>query len=287
MKILGKIAGIILLIFLIIFLILAIPAVQTKLGKYATTRLNDDFNTDINIGKVGLQLNGDVELKEILIKDYKKDTLISIGELNTSIISFRNLYNSKLNFGDIDIQDLFFNLKTYEGEEDTNLDIFVARFDDDNPRVGPSKFLFSSSDVSIENGIFRLSDENLDDPEVFVFSDLNANTTNFLINGPDVSSRINKFSFIDSRGIKVEDLMANFEYTRSHMIFDDLNIKTEASELKGDLRFDYKREDLKDFTDKVNVLASFNDSEVSLTELNVFFDEFGVNQKAKLNADLK
>ena len=287
MKILGKIAGIILLIFLIIFLILAIPAVQTKLGKYATTRLNDDFNTDINIGKVGLQLNGDVELKEILIKDYKKDTLISIGELNTSIISFRNLYNSKLNFGDIDIQDLFFNLKTYEGEEDTNLDIFVARFDDDNPRVGPSKFLFSSSDVSIENGIFRLSDENLDDPEVFVFSDLNANTTNFLINGPDVSSRINKFSFIDSRGIKVEDLMANFEYTRSHMIFDDLNIKTEASELKGDLRFDYKREDLKDFTDKVNVLASFNDSEVSLTELNVFFDEFGVNQKAKLNANLK
>jgi len=140
---LGKIAGIILLIFLIIFLILAIPAVQTKLGKYATTRLNDDFNTDINIGKVGLQLNGDVELKEILIKDYKKDTLISIGELNTSIISFRNLYNSKLNFGDIDIQDLFFNLKTYEGEEDTNLDIFVARFDDDNPRVGQINFLFS------------------------------------------------------------------------------------------------------------------------------------------------
>ena len=70
------------------------------------------------------------------------------------------------------------------------------------------------------------------------------------------------------------------------MNFGDLSIETEKSELKGDLRFDYKREDLKDFTDKVNVTASFRDSEISLTELNVFFDEFGVNQRADFNADL-
>ncbi|WP_343067589.1 translocation/assembly module TamB domain-containing protein [Winogradskyella flava] len=278
--------GIILLLFLIVFLILGIPAVQTKLGQYATQRLNNDFKTDINIGKVGLQLNGDIEFKEILIRDYKKDTLVSIGELNSSIISFQNLYNSKLNFGDIDIQDLVFNLKTYKGAEDTNLDVFVDKFDDDNPRQGPSKFLLSSSDVSIENGIFRLIDENKEVPKIFEFTDLNANTTNFLINGPDVSSRINKFSFKDSRGIAVDNLMANFEYTLTHMIFGDLNIKTKGSELKGDLRFDYEREDLKDFVDKVNVTASFNDSEVSLTELNVFFDEFGTNQRASLNADL-
>ncbi|MCT4629620.1 translocation/assembly module TamB domain-containing protein [Winogradskyella sp.] len=272
--------------FLIVFLIVGIPAVQTKLGKYATERLNEDFKTDINIGKVGLQLNGDIELKEILIRDYKKDTLISIGELNSSIISFKNLYNSKLNFGDIDIHDLVFNLKTYKGKRDTNLDVFVEKFDDDNPRVGPSKFLLSSSDVSIEDGIFKLTDENLENPKIFVFTELNANTTNFLIYGPDVSSRINKFSFKDSRGIAVDNLMANFEYTLHHMNFGDLKIKTENSELKGDLRFDYKREDLKYFTDKVNVTASFKDSEVSLTELNVFFDEFGVNQRASFNADL-
>ncbi|EDP70626.1 hypothetical protein FBALC1_07703 [Flavobacteriales bacterium ALC-1] len=70
------------------------------------------------------------------------------------------------------------------------------------------------------------------------------------------------------------------------MSFGALDIKTELSELKGSLRFNYKREDLKDFTDKVNVVASFRDSEISLTELNVFFDEFGTNQRAKLNADL-
>jgi len=267
-------------------LILSIPAVQTKLGRYITDRVNNDFKTNINIGRVGLQINGDIELKEILIRDYKKDTLISVGELNSSIISFRNLYNSKLNFGDIDLKDVAFNLKTYKGENDTNLDVFVAKFDSDNPRVGPSEFLFSSSDVSIQDGIFRLIDENLETPEIFQFTELNANTTNFLINGPEVRARINKFSFKDSRGIAVKNLMANFEYTLNHMNFGDLNIKTDASELKGDLRFDYKREDFKHFTDKVNVKASFRDSNISLTELNAFFDEFGTDQHANFNADL-
>ncbi|MDH7912539.1 translocation/assembly module TamB [Winogradskyella sp. SYSU M77433] len=268
------------------FLILSIPAVQTRLGKYATDRINEDFKTDINIGKIGLQLNGDIELKEILIRDYKKDTLFSIGELNSSIISFRNLFNTKLNFGDIDIQDLVFNLKTYEGEKDTNLDVFVAKFDDDNPRKERSDFLFSSSDLSIENGIFKLIDENRETPNVFNFEGINANTTNFLINGPDVSCRINKFSFTDSRGVEVKNLMTNFEYTLDHMNFGDLNIKTERSELKGNLRFNYNREDFKDFVDKVNLEASFKDSEISLTELNVFFDEFGVNQRTSFNAEL-
>ncbi|EPR70789.1 hypothetical protein ADIWIN_3436 [Winogradskyella psychrotolerans RS-3] len=274
------------MLFFILFLVLSIPAVQTKLGRYATDRINNDFKTNINIGRVGLQLNGDIELKEILIRDYKKDTLISVGELNSSIISFQNLLNSKLNFGDIDLQDVMFNLKTYKGEEDTNLDVFVAKFDDDNPRVGPSEFLFSSSDVSIENGIFRLVDENLETPKIFEFTELNANTTNFLINGPEVRSRINKFSFRDSRGIAVKNLMANFEYTLDHMSFGDLNIKTEESEIIGELRFDYNREDFKHFTDKVNVVASFKGSDISLTELNVFFDEFGTDQHAAFNADL-
>ncbi|WP_391593604.1 translocation/assembly module TamB domain-containing protein [Winogradskyella sp.] len=179
-----------------------------------------------------------------------------------------------------------FNLKTYKGEEDTNLDVFVAKFDDDNPRKKKSEFLFSSSDVSIEDGIFRLTDENRESPKILEFTDLNANTTNFLINGPEVSMRINTFNFNHSQGVRVENLVADFEYALDHMRFDGLNIKTRQSELKGDLQFNYKREDLQDFTNKVNVVANFKDSRINLTELNAFFDEFGVNQTASLNTEL-
>lgn len=267
-------------------LLLSIPAIQTKLGGYVTKRLNNDFNTNITVGKVGLQFNGDVELKEILIRDYKKDTLISASELNTSILNFKNLYDGKLNFGDIDLEDLIFNIKTYKDATETNLDVFVARFDDDNPRKDKSSFLLSSSDVSIYNGLFKFIDENKQTPKILEFSKLNINATNFLINGSDVSARINTLSFKDSRGLEMENLSTNFGYTLTQMTFDDLDIKTKNSVLKGDLKFSYNREDFSDFENKVLVTANFKNADVALNELNTFYNEFGANEHAKFDTEV-
>ena len=267
-------------------LLLSIPSIQTYLGKKVTTKINEDFKTNINIGKIGLQFNGDVELKEILIRDYKKDTLISVVELNTSILNFRNVINSKLVFGDIDLEGLIFNLKTYKGETETNLDIFVAKFDEDNPSDKKSGFLLSSSDVTINGGIFRLIDENKETPKILEFTNIFTNTTNFLINGSDVSTRINTLSFLDSRGLEVKNLISNFSYTPSNILLENLSIKTLNSSLEGEVKFFFNREELQDFTNKVRVDATFTGSDIALNELNTFYNEFGVNQRAKLSAKL-
>ena len=192
------------MLFIILVLILSIPSVQTKIGRYATKRINDTYKTNISIGGVGLQFNGDVELLDILIRDFKMDTLISIKELNTSIISYRNIYNNKLNFGDIDLYGLVFNLKTYKGETDTNLDVFVDKLDEDNPTASENPFLLSSSDITIEDGIFNIVDENKEDIEVLSISKLNANVTDFLIDGPNVKP--------DSFMILMLDLNASEEF---------------------------------------------------------------------------
>ncbi|WP_232333099.1 translocation/assembly module TamB domain-containing protein [Mariniflexile maritimum] len=275
-----------LLLFIILVLVLSIPAVQTSLGNYATKRLNQAFKTNINIDKVSLQFNGDVELKHIYIEDYKKDTLINIDELNTSIINLRNLMNGRLTFGDIDIESLVFNIKTYKGATETNLDVFVHKFEDDNPRKSESSFLLSSSDVSIYNGTFRLLDENKETNKLLEFTNLNINATNFLINGSEVSTRINTLAFNDSRGLVMKNLMTNFSYTLTSMTFANLDAQTQHSTLKGDLKFSYAREDLQYFTDKVLVKANFKDSHLFLNELNIFYNEFGKNQSATFNVNL-
>jgi hypothetical protein len=267
-------------------LVLSIPAVQTSLGKYITGIINDDFGTNINIGKIGLQFNGDVELKEVYIEDYKKDTLIAVDEINTSILNYRNVIHGTLDFGNIDVYNLTFNIKTYKGENDTNLNVFVDKFESDNPRKDKSTFLLSSSDVSMYDGTFRLIDENRKTQKVLEFYDLNINSTNFVIAGSDVNARINTLNFKDSRGAYVKNLVTDFKYTLTHMTFDNLSIKTEKSNLFGNLRFDYNREDFKDFEDKVRVTANFKDSEVYLDDLNTFYNEFGTNQKAKIDVKL-
>lgn len=225
-------------------------------------------------------------MEQIYIEDHHQDTLIAIEKLNTSILSFKKLYEGRLTFGDINIDGLTFNVKTYKGEEDANLDVFVASFDDDKPKTKKSNFLMSSSDVSINGGTFRLVDENTKTRDIFEFIDLDINATDFLIYGSDVSARINQLSFTDSRGLSIERMSTNFEYTLTKMSFENLSIQTPNSNLKGRLQFNYNRKDFQDFSNKVNVAANFKDSKVSLDELNVFYDEFGKNQTAEFSADL-
>lgn len=274
------------MLFIILVLILSIPPVQTFLGKKVTKRINDDYGTHIYINKVGLRFNGDVELKGIYIEDFKQDTLIGIDALNTSIRNYRNLYNNKLTFGDINVKGLTFNIRTYLGEDQTNLDVFVARFDEDNPRPDKSNFLLSSSDVSIYGSTFRMINDNKENPKILEFNNLNLNATNFLINASDVSARINTLTFKDSRGLTIKNMVTNFEYTLDHMTFADLSIKTPNSFLEGDLTFKYKREDLQDFTNKVEVVGAFKDSDVMLNELNTFYNEFGVKDHAQFSVRL-
>lgn len=184
--------------------LLSIPAIQTALGSYATGKINDVYGTDIKIEKAGLQFNGDVELKSILIKDHFEAPMISVSELNTSVLNFAKMVNNELVFGDIDLYNLFFHVKTYKGESDTNLDIFVDKFDTQNPRKYVAKFLLSSSRLNINSSVFRLTDENKDSPVVLNFTDLNILATDFLISGPDIDANIKRLSFIDSRGLALK-----------------------------------------------------------------------------------
>lgn len=278
--------AIVLLLFLILMLILAIPSVQTSLGNYATKKINEQYNTNINIDKVALKFNGDVSLKDVYIEDFKKDTLLFAKDINASIVNFRNLYSGKLNFGDIDIEALKFYIVTYKDEINTNLDVFVAKFDNDSLKTEPSGFLFSSSDISINNGHFKLVDYNKETTDLLDLNNLYINATNFVINGPDVKTRINTLSFNSKRGVAVKNMTTNFEYGLDHMDFGNLNITTDNSVINGHLRFDYLREDLQYFEDKVQLTASFNNSEIRLDELNKFYNEFGTGQQAKFAVDL-
>ncbi|MEO6346715.1 MAG: translocation/assembly module TamB domain-containing protein [Aquaticitalea sp.] len=278
--------AIFLLLFIILVLLLSLSSVQTYLGKKVTSRINKDFGTHINIEKVGLKFNGDVEIKSVYIEDYRKDTLININDLKTSILSFRNIYNGKLVFGDIAIDGLTFNIKIYKGEPKSNLDVFIAKFEQDNPQKEVKTFLFSSSDVSIYGGTFRMINENKETPKLIEFDKLYLNATNFVIHDNDISARVNTFAFIDSRGLVVKNMVTDFEYTSDHISFADLRINTPQSTLKGNVKFLFSKEDLSDFTNKVKVEANFKDSEVLLDELNTFYNEFGTSQRAKLNVNL-
>ena len=275
-----------LLILVLSSIVFSLPVVQTKIAKKATNSINSEFGTNINIERVQFSpFTLGATIKEIYVEDYQKDTLFYIQKLSTSILSIRNMTNGRLEFGDIDVDGLLFKLKTYEGERDTNLDVFVDKLDDGEPRKpGTPPFFMSSSEINIYESKFLLIDENLENKEVLRFKDLTVNATDFQILGPEVGMRVNDLSLLSKRNLRLEKLSTDFKYTKQQMRFDSLQIKTKESILKGNLQFDYNREDFRDFLNKVNVKASFEESAVAFNEINAYFDEFGKDKTATFSS---
>ncbi len=262
--------------------------VQTRFAKYATNRINTEFGTNINIERLRVSLiTWEASLKGVYVEDNHNDTLFHINALTTSILNLRNLAEGKLEFGDIEIDDLLFNLKTYEGEINTNLEDFIDKLDDGKPREpGSPPFFFSSSKVSIENSSFKYADENLDKEEILNFKDLEISANDFLIIGPEVTTDIETMSFASSLGIKVSKLATEFKYSKQQMRFDSLNIETTQSIINGNLVFNYDRKDFSDFLNKVNITANFEESTVALDEINLLYDEFGKGKMVSLSTNV-
>jgi len=277
--------GIILLL-LGIVIALNTPSVQTKLGQYATSWLNEEFKTDITVEEANFTFFGGVKLKKVLIRDYKKDTLFYIKVLKTNILDFKKLTEGDLHFGEVRLDGLKMKVKNYKNERDTNLDKFVALFDDGKPSKSKKKFLMTIKEMHLTNSEFSFEDENTAKPLIFSAKKLNAVTSNFKVLGPDVTMKIDEMAFIDNRGLVVEDLTSDFTYTKKNIHLVDLNLNTPESKLKGDVELRYKREYFSDFNNKVIFDVRIDEGLISSNDLNKFYGEFGKDQQFQLRGKL-
>ena len=77
---------------------------------------------------------GGVKLKKVLILDHHSDTLIYANRIKTNILDGKKILDGDLIFGNLGLDGLLFNLKTYKKEKNTNLDKFIAAFDTGKPQ---------------------------------------------------------------------------------------------------------------------------------------------------------
>ncbi|MEC4005137.1 translocation/assembly module TamB domain-containing protein [Flavobacterium sp. SUN052] len=256
---------------------LSLPVVQTKIAHYITDRINKDYGTDINVDGVEINIFGGVQLKKVLVKDEKKDTLIYANRIITNILDTKKLLQGKLLFGEMVADNLTLNVVTYKGEKDNNLNKFVAAFDDGKPTSG--KFLMTSNKITLKNCRFREIDYNRQVPLDVDFTKLNAELNDFKIQGPNVYANINKMSFLDHRGLFVESLKSKFTYTKKNIRLEELDFKTAESNFKGDVILKYDRKDFKDFNNKVIFEVNSKVASIATNDIRYFYKELGKNQK--------
>jgi len=274
----------IVLLLMLLIVILSIPSVQTFIANKVTDNLNETYGTDINIKRLGLNWKGEVDIREVYIADHHQDTLIYAKELQTNIVSFQNLIQGDLGFGNIHLTDSKLYVITYKDEETDNLSIFSEKFNTGEP-PSDNPFTLFSNDVQLTNSHIKIINYNLDTPEVFDFTNVNLLADNFKITGPDIDANIKELSLDAQRGFTIKNLETDFSYTMEKMELKELTLQSEHSLIKGEILLDYSENGLADFENDVKIDATFKDSEVSTNDLNVFYDEFGKDQIITLNTD--
>jgi hypothetical protein len=266
-------------------IIFSIPAVQTWVANKVTTNLNETYGTDINIKRLGLNWKGEVDIREVYIADHHQDTLIYSKEVQTNIISFQNLIQGDLGFGNIALDRAKLYVKTYKGEETDNLSIFAKKFDTGKPSTSP--FSLFSNDVSLTNSKVKITDENLENPDVFILNSVNVVADNFKIEDTDVKANIKSLSLIAARGITIKDMQADFAYTATNITLKDLNLETVESKIVGEIDLDYSKNGMANFVNDVVIIANLKDSKIATNDLNAFYNEFGPDQLILLDTEFK
>ncbi len=263
------------------------PVVQTSLARYATDQIKKDFGVTITIEKVAINPFGGVKLKGVLAKDHHNDTLFHFNRIHTSILSYKKLYEKGHPYlGDLQADGLNLKIIQYKGEKDTNLDKFVAAFDDNPPKPSSGKFRLKINSISLQNSRFRYIDQNLTIPKILDFSSLNGQLDDFYVKGANVFAYVYKMSFKDHRGLVMKNLTSDFTYTKKNILLNELILETENSSFKGKTELRYVRKDFKDFNNKVIFDLDIKEGKISSNDLNYFYPEFGKNQKFYIDSHI-
>jgi len=272
-----------LLLLLITAIALSLPVVQTKLGQYATDRLNKEYNINIKIDQVAISAFGGVKFKKVMIRDHHNDTLIFANRLQTNILSYRKLYNGDLLFGNIAADRIMLNMKIYKGETDSNLDRFIKAFDDGKPSSG--KFLMTADAVKVTKGRFIFTDENLEQPKTLDFTRLDADIKKLRIKGPVVTMNIGAMAFQDHRGLYIEHLSGKFKYDKTNIVLNNMDFKTADSFMKGNLVLTYDKT-FRDFNNKVKFDVRVDSASLATNDIRYFYGELGKDRNFKFSSRL-
>lgn len=262
------------LFLLLLSLLLSTSYVQTKLGTYATNKINKDFGTNISIGKINLSFLGSVQLKNVQIKDHHKDTLIFVNKLSTSLLSAKKAFNSKILLDDVTLENAYYYMKTYKGENEGNMAVFLKSFKPKTPKdsLAPT-FTLKAKNLYVQNLDFKIINENKEIPLTFSATNIGGNAQELAIFGANVSVKSRGLYFKTNQGLQVTNLTTDYAFTKSKMSFDSTILETENSKLVANILFNYKPGDLADFSDKVNIVADFKESKLQIPDLKNFYKE--------------
>jgi hypothetical protein len=275
------------LLLLVLAVVLSFSSVQTKVAKEATEWVNKEYDLDVDLASFRYVFPNQIQLREVFLPDQDQDTLIYAKALNVSIGGFNQL-SATLALNAVEGESLKFHLLTKAGDSTSNLQWFISKFSSGDTTKKPKPFSMIISDLELSDSKFWLENLNCEgNCTAFKIVDLNTTAENFYLEGSDFGLEINNMQANDQYGLRIKELWGGFTYKKDQMVFSQLHLKTDRSQIDGDYGMYYNSiSDMSDYVNKVHMEADLQESSISSEDIQHFasafpdFDTFKIEGKA-------
>jgi len=269
---------------------------QTWLAKQLTKYLSTELKTTITIDKVHVNFLAGFTLKGVYIEDLHKDTLLYADNIQLRVKDFSSA-GRKIVIKRVELQEATFHLNLYSGEEHDNIYFLTEYFSggDTLSDTSSTPWDLSFENIKLSNVSFKrwIEGDTLS-PVGINFSDLaiseiNGDMKNMYFSGDSLFVDINKLSFKEKSGFKVEDFRSKAKIASDQMRFNALHIKSPNTEINGSLIFEYDSfADFSWFTKLIHWKADFENTNVSFEDISYFaHDIWGVKNVVALEGNFK
>ncbi len=164
---------------LVLSILLSNIAIQNFAVDYLSSKISDRIGTRVEVGHIAIKFFNRVELEDVFVQDYQKDTLLYVGSLGVGFRGF-DFVNNKLMLSSVELQRTSFFLKQ-DSTRTMNLKRVLNNFRSDKPKVPAEKpFALSAAVLKIDSVHFKLRKHIIKNkPKGVNFTDLDVSDFSF------------------------------------------------------------------------------------------------------------
>ena len=276
-----------------VFIAIQTPSVQSYITERVLTSLNEQFGTSIEVGGVDIDFWGDINLYEVKAKDHRDLEFIKIPKLTADISLWRIYRNSSdIRVKKLDLENAHIQVKTYEGDSISNFIRFIDKFIIEDSE-DDSEFKIRG-DIKIIDSKLSIINYNLDPKKQVWLDSENFNTviSDVNVTGSTYSANIEQFSMDAKKNgedFQVENLSSIFRMDDRGIYLDNLDFKTQSSQLDGYIHLKYDSiEEFDDFGNKVFWEIQLEDeSKLGYKDLRYFMPDWTKDEVIELSGNLR
>jgi hypothetical protein len=263
----------------LIFISLQFSTVQTWLAGQVSEYLRATYGIDLHISRVSISINGTVGFEDLVVKDYRGDTLLFSEDIRARGIRLIK-EDSLLWAGDLRLIRPYFNLQRYPGDSLTNFDMLLALIPESKDSSSGSTLRnFSLGSIEIQDGRFRYDDalipaisgRQIDFDHTGVR--LNMFASDIVFKGDSLSANLVRFAAAESKGMILENMRGNLRVSARGIFLDSGELKTARSRVIGEIGFETEDWRWSGFIRNVSMRHDLDSSLLSAKDLVWFTEE--------------